>query len=379
MIVIGLMSGTSADGIDAAVMRLEGAPPVLRWELLAHVHTAYESSLQAEVFASFRPETGTVDRLCSLSFALGRAYGAAALTAIAAAGFTPDQVDLIGCHGQTVWHIPTGPQASTLQIGEPAVIAEMTGLPVVSNFRVRDMAVGGQGAPLVSYVDLLLFTHATHTRALQNMGGIANVTFLPPIGSLWAAQTGLAFDTGPGNMLIDDAVRRATGGALAYDVDGGLGAQGRINAVLLDELLAEPFLRLPPPKTTGRELFGRQYGSQVWERGSELGLTGNDIIATVTALTAHSVARAYRDFLPTPPDEVIVSGGGAYNSTLLRMLADLLPTSRIFTIAELGVPADAKEAAAFAVLAYETWHRRPGNWPPATGAARPVILGNITP
>jgi anhydro-N-acetylmuramic acid kinase len=382
MIVIGLMSGTSADGIDAAVVRLEGAPPELHWELLAHRHTDYDPLLCNEIFACFRPETGTVDRLCALNFALGRAYALAAQEAIAAAGLTADQVDLIGSHGQTLWHIPSGPNASTLQLGEPAVIAEVTGLPVVSNFRVADMAAGGQGAPLVSYVDLLLFTHPTHVRALQNIGGIGNVTFVPPASAsafASASLRGLAFDTGPGNMLIDDAVQRASNGTLAYDDGGNLAAKGRVSDLLLAELLAEPYLRLPPPKTTGRELFGSQYGAQVWQRGLTLGLTANDIIATVTAFTAHSIARAYADFLPQPPDEVIVSGGGAFNRTLLEMLAELLPTSRMLTIADLGLPADAKEAAAFAVLAYETWHGRPGNWPPATGASRPVVLGSITP
>lgn len=380
MIIIGLMSGTSADGIDAAVVRLEGAPPELRWELLAHVHSDYDPMLRNEIFACFRPETGTVDRLCALNFALGRAYAQAAQSAIAAAGLTTDQVDMIGSHGQTLWHIPAGSDASTLQLGEPAVIAELTGLPVVSNFRVADMAAGGQGAPLIAYVDLLLFTHPTHVRALQNIGGIGNVTFVPPASSSTASPArGLAFDTGPGNMLIDDAVQRASNGVLAYDDGGELAAQGRVSDLLLAELLQEPYLRLPPPKTTGRELFGSQYGAQVWQRGHELGLAANDIIATVTAFSAHSIARAYADFLPQPPDEVIVSGGGAFNHTLLAMLADLLPASRVMTISDLGLPADAKEAAAFAVLAHETWHGRSGNWPPATGAAHPVVLGSITP
>ncbi|OQA40054.1 MAG: Anhydro-N-acetylmuramic acid kinase [Chloroflexi bacterium ADurb.Bin325] len=382
MIVVGLMSGTSADGVDAAVVRLAGAPPVLEWELLAHVHSPHPPALRAEIFACFRPETGDVARLCALNFALGRAFAAAALAAIAAAGLAPAQVALIGSHGQTVWHIPDGPAASTLQIGEPAVIAELTGVTTISNFRTRDMAAGGQGAPLVARVDALLFGHPRLRRALQNIGGIANVTYAPPGG----IEAAFAFDTGPGNMLIDDAAQRATGGALDYDRDGALAAAGRVDEELLAELLAHPYYLRPPPKTTGRELFGRQYGAEVWARARARGLSGEDSAATLTELTARSIAAAYRDFLPAWPDEVIVSGGGARNPVLMARLATALaraaaarPAPRVMTSDELGLPVEAKEAVAFAVLAYETWHSRPGNLPAATGAQRPVILGSITP
>jgi anhydro-N-acetylmuramic acid kinase len=444
MIIVGLMSGTSADGTDAAVVELSGAPPALGWKLLKHVAVPHPADLRAEIFAAFRSETGTVDRLCRLNFALGRAFAAAALSAIAAAGLRPDQVDLIGSHGQTVWHIPAGPDASTLQLGEPAVIAELTEITTVSNFRTRDMAAGGQGAPLVPYLDQLLFTHPTLARAVQNIGGIANVTYLcpgsasachaervydstpttansqrsisrpatcdmslravpstslrtgsakqsPPSREIASAQTTglamtviydpaiIAFDTGPGNMLIDDAAGRATGGAWAYDRDGALAAQGRVDEALLAEWLAEPYFKLPPPKTTGRELFGTQFGAAAWERARAAGLTETDIVATLTAFTARSIVQAYRDFLPRPPDEVIVSGGGAANPTLMALLRAELPAARVVTSDEMGLPGDAKEAVAFAVLAYETWHGRPGNLPAATGARRAVVLGSITP
>jgi len=243
----------------------------------------------------------------------------------------------------------------------------------VSNFRARDMAAGGQGAPLVPYLDKLLFAHPTRSRALQNIGGIANVTYLAP------PAPEIAFDSGPGNMLMDYAAARATGGDWEYDRNGALAAQGTVDAELLAELMDEPYLRLPPPKTTGRELFGAQLGAQVWERGKARSLSDADIVATLTAYTARSIAQAYRDFLPGMPDEVIVSGGGALNPSLMGMLrAALLPAS-VLTSDDLGLPAEAKEAVAFAVLAYETWHGRPGNLPSATGARWAVVLGSITP
>ena len=393
MIVIGLMSGTSADGTDAAVVHLESAPPALSWMVLSHTHVPHPPALRDEIFACFRPETGTVDRLCRLNVDLGRAFGDAALRAIADAGLTLADIDLIGSHGQTLWHIPPvstdltdGTEGATLQLGEPAVIAEMTGLPVVSNFRTRDMAAGGHGAPLVAYVDALLLTHPIRTRAAQNIGGIANVTYLSPQSSVLSPQSlvlspqfPFAFDTGPGNMLIDDAVRRATNGELTFDHDGALAAQGRVDAELLTALLQEPYLHRSPPKTTGRELFGAQFGARVWEQALARKLRPADIIATLTAFTAASIAQAYRDFLPTLPDEVIVSGGGTRNPTLMAMLRDQLPGIRVIPSDDVGLGVEAKEAVAFAVLAYETWHGRPGNLPAATGARNPVILGNITP
>ncbi len=375
MIVVGLISGTSADGIEAAVVQIDGAPPALEWKLLKHLHVPHPAELRREILACFRPEHGTVDRLCALNFRLGEAFARAALQAIQTAELTPSQVDLIGSHGQSLWHIPTGPDASTLQLGEPAVIAERTGITTISNFRTRDMAAGGQAAPLVPLLDILLLSHPTLTRAAQNIGGIGNVTYLPPAGT----GRPFAFDTGPGNMLIDYAATRATGGQWSYDRDGALASKGHVDERLLVELMQEPFLQQRPPKTTGPELFGAPYGARVWEQAKALGLSDADIVATVTAFTASSIARAYADFLPTPVDEVIASGGGAQNPVLMDMLRQALAPARLMRSDEVGLDVEAKEAIAFAVLAYETWFGRPGNIPAATGARHPVVLGNITP
>ncbi len=394
MIVLGLISGTSADGIDAAVVELSGAPPDLHWHLITHLTIPHPPALRAEILACTLA-TATVDKISALNFALGDAFAKAARAAMQAAHLRPEQIDLIGSHGQTVWHAP---RAHTLQIGAAAVIAEKTGVTTISNFRARDVAAGGHGAPLVPYVDALLFSHPTLTRAAQNIGGIANVTFLPPHSKgaeeQWsrgdreaspphprspAPLQPFAFDTGPGNVLIDDAARRATNGAMQFDRDGALAARGTADEKLLAELLAHPYFKLPSPKTTGREIFGAHFGADVWTRGIARGLRSDDILATLTALTAESIARAHRDFLPAMPDQVILSGGGARNPTLVAMLRAKLAPARVILSDELGMPVEAKEAIAFAILAYETAHNRPSNLPAATGARSAVVLGDITP
>lgn len=374
MIVIGLMSGTSADGIDAAVVDLRGGGSRrLRWRLLKHISLPFEQTLRDEVLACCNLASASVDRVCALNAALGEAYAGACFAAAQAAGLGMDQIDLIGNHGQTVWHIPA---TATLQIGEAAVIAERAGVTTVSNFRARDIAAGGQGAPLVAYVDALLFTHPAKNRALQNIGGIGNVSFLPAGDGLGA---GFAFDTGPGNMLMDYAAERATHGAWRYDVDGQLARQGRVDGALLEELMDHSFIQRQPPKTTGREEFGAFFGKRMWDAAEARGATPQDIAATFTAFTALSIADSYRRFLPTMPDEMFVSGGGALNPFLMELLQTEMPSCRVTTSDELNMPAAAKEAVCFAVLAYETIHNRPSNLPAATGASHPVVLGSITP
>jgi anhydro-N-acetylmuramic acid kinase len=374
MIVIGLISGTSADGTDVAVVEIEGAPPQLYWRLLHAQTVPHPEELRAAVLRAINPQTSPVDLLCTLNVQLAEQFAVAALAGMAAVGLRPEDVHLIGSHGQTVWHAPD--LGATLQLGEAAVLAERTGIPVISNFRARDMAAGGQGAPLVAYVDVLLLTHPDRVRAAQNIGGIGNVTFLPPANQ--PDVTAFAFDTGPGNVLIDLTTALATDGRQQYDADGALAAQGMVDQALLEWLLAEPYLAKRPPKTTGRELFTADLAQQIWQRGLAAGLGGSDIAATATMFTAQSIAQAYRDFLPLPPIEVVVSGGGGLNRTLLKWLTEAVAPARVLLSDELGLSSEAKEAVAFAILAYESWHGRPGNLPAATGARRPVVLGDLT-
>lgn len=379
MRVVGLMSGTSADGIDVGIVDLDGAPPTIHAQLVKHITVDYDPVLQAEIFACFRPESSSADRLSRLHFALGEAYAAAVSSVIKQAGLTPDQIDLVGSHGQTIWYdAPESDSGSSLlTLGEPAIIAERTGITTISNFRSRDLAAGGHGAPLVSYLDWLLFRHPDHARAIQNIGGIGNVTGLPPLSD--STSQPLAFDTGPGNMIIDYCTQQATNGAQRYDEDGKIGARGHVYDGLLADLMAHPYINQAPPKTTGRELFGVQFGESVWNRGQTLRLTPNDIVATATAFTAQSIAAACQKWIPWPVKELYIAGGGSLNPTLLAMIAKYLPGVEVHRHDDLGIPATAKECVLFALLAYETWHNRPGSLPAFTGAAHPVILGNITP
>lgn len=378
MIVAGLMSGTSADGTDVAIADINGAPPELCWKLLHHAHFPHDAALRAQIFAAFRPESARVDMLCELNFALGEAFARAALGAIREAGLTPGAVELIGSHGQTVWHVPRGAGTpSTLQLGSPAVIAERTGITVVSDFRARDIAAGGEGAPLVPYVDYLFLSHPEKTRCVQNIGGIANVCYLPARLKAQTPEGVLAFDTGPGNMLIDYGAQRITGGALLYDRDGLIAASGTPDTARVARWLSMPYFAKKPPKSTGRELFGVQLGAALWAQMEKEGLCDADKLATFTYFTAASIANAYRAFLPKPPDEVILCGGGAKNPALLRMLEACYPVCYRAS-GEVGIQNDAKEAMAFAVLAYETFFRRMGSLPSATGARHASMLGSVT-
>jgi anhydro-N-acetylmuramic acid kinase len=346
------MSGTSLDGIDVAVVEIRGR----RVETIGFVCTPYSEAVRSAILGVDRPKG-----LSYLNFQLGELYARAVLRAVRRYG----PVELIGCHGQTIYHEGG---AHTLQIGEAAVVAERTGVPVVSNFRARDIAAGGEGAPLVPYVDYLLFRHPKRARIALNIGGIANITVIPA-----GAAPGdvVAFDTGPGNMVID-ALAREMG--LPCDRGGKIAASGRVDRALLDELLADPYYRRPPPKSAGRE----QYGDEFVARLKESGIPMRDLIATATVLTAATVAMGIGSRSGTCPTDLIVSGGGVHNPQIMAHLAGFLPGMAISTSTEHGINADAKEAIAFAVLAYQTWRKRPSNLPTATGARHAVVLGSIT-
>ncbi|MFO7261185.1 MAG: anhydro-N-acetylmuramic acid kinase [bacterium] len=379
MKVIGMISGTSLDGIDAALVELEGGDDgEVRWRVCSFVTVPYSPAQREEIHTAI--VRGGAAELCALHMRLGEWFAAAALDACRAAGVAPSEVDLIGSHGQTVWHIPPagGRRGATLQLGCPATIAERTGIPVVSDFRSRDMAAGGEGAPLVPWVDRLLFSARGRRRALQNIGGMGNVTWLPPRGD---DSPLLAFDTGPGVALIDAAVELATGGRQTFDRGGEWADRGRVREPLLAELLAHPFFDQPPPKSTGREVFGRPMVEAIVARHGPLDEQGwADLIATLTALTARSIGDAYRRWvLPRGVDEVFLTGGGARNPALFRMIQAELDPIPVHPGEGLGIDPDAKEAVAFAALAWAHVHGLPGNVPEATGAAGPRVLGSYTP
>jgi anhydro-N-acetylmuramic acid kinase len=379
-LVVGLMTGTSADAVDAALVRFEGLGLESTHEVVAYRETPLEAPLRREVLEVAAAPSLPLERLMGLDAALGERFAASVFELLAGAGVRPGQVDAIGSHGQTVRHVPragTG-QALTLQIGSAAILAERTGIMVVSDFRSRDVAAGGEGAPLVPLADWWLFRSPSESRVLLNLGGMANVTHLPRGGTL---ERALAFDTGPGNAVIDALVSLRSGGAERHDAGGAAAARGRASAALLEELLAEPFFALPPPRSTGRERFGEGFARAMRARAGSLGLSDDDLLATAVELTAASVAQAIERHLRTRGgvDAVYASGGGVANATLMGALSRRLKDMRLAPLAELGVAPGSKEALAFAFLAHQTLCGLPGNLPGATGAARAAVLGHITP
>ena len=379
MIIIGLMSGTSADGVDVAICDVRGAPDSLCASILSSATYPYTRDLRERILACCDPETSNAPAIAALHVELAEAFADCVMRQIQSANMTPADIDLVASHGQTIWHnaLPTGAVDASLQIGEAAVIAERTGITTISNFRARDIAAGGQGAPLTSYVDWLLLRHDSRWRAVQNIGGMGNVTFLPPLSDSESAP--VAFDTGPGNALLDVAVGLLTDGAQTYDHDGKLAKQGRLNEAWLDELLAHPYYRRGYPKTTGREVFGSAMASELVREAKNRGLAPHDIIATLTALTATNIVDAYERFAPARIDEVILGGGGRRNPVIVGMLRDLLAPARLVTHEDIGMDSDFKEALVFAVLAHESWHGRTATLPALTGARQASVLGQITP
>jgi len=360
------MSGTSLDGIDVAIVDIRGA----RIETVAHSTIPYSGATRQRILAVSNTQCGTA-AISRLNFELGELYAKAVAATCQRHDVAPDSIGLIGCHGQTVFHEGRGRTPNTLQIGEASVIAERLGIPVVSDFRTRDIAAGGQGAPLVPFVDYLLFRSRRFHRVALNIGGIANMTVLPRNA---APADVIAFDTGPGNMVIDQLTEILTGGAKRYDRNGAIAARGHVDRPLLDELLGDPYFGAAPPKTAGREQYGVEFTSKLIATGRPL----EDLIATATAFTAATIALAVRRFAPAT-EELIAAGGGTHNRHLMAQIAAFLQGGiRVATTAEFGVDPDAKEAVAFAILAHRTWRRQPGNLPSATGAKRAVVLGKVT-
>jgi len=383
MLVLGMMSGTSADGIDVALARISGAPPNLNAKLLGHTSVKFPVALRKEILRVAEQHPITAGALSQLNFCLGELFANAALVACRKFRVSPRRISLIGSHGQTIFHQgePANflgrPTASTLQIGEPATIAARTGITTIGDFRPADIALGGQGAPLVPYVDYLLYRHKKFGRVSLNLGGIANITVLPRAAE---PQQVLAFDTGPANMLVDALVSHFTHGRLRFDKNASLASRGRILPALLDDLLRDAYLRIAPPKSTGREYYGHVYLKKLFIVGRRYRAKPNDLIRAATIFTALSVVDALNRFVTpkTKIHQLIVSGGGAHNPLILAQLSAALPGIEVLPSSRLGIPEDAKEAFAFALLAYETFHQRPSNLPSATGARGPVILGKIS-
>ena len=380
MKVVGLMSGTSMDGIDAALLEVDGDDPAsFSWALLAFRGGAYTDERRRRLRAA--AEGGTSAELCRLHADLGEWLAEATLAVLDEAGVAPGDVAAVGSHGQTVWHEPPagGRRGASLQLGDPATVAERTGIPVVADLRARDLAAGGHGAPLVPFADRLLFALQGRRRALQNLGGIGNVTWLPPREEPETPL--LAFDTGPGNVLLDLAAERATGGRLRFDRDGRMAARGTADEARVAELMALPFFREEPPRSTGREAFGDALVARLAE-GLEPGMDGgwDDLLATLTLFTARSVGDAYRRWVaPRGVDEVVLTGGGARNPALVEALRRELAPLEVVEGGRLGLHPDAREAAAFAVMAWAHLRGVPANVPEATGAAGPRVLGSLTP
>jgi len=387
LLALGLMSGTSADGIDVALVRISGKPPDLHARLEGFAAFPYPAPVRTAILRVAEGQPTTTGEISQLNFLIGELFARAALAACRRFKVRPSRIALIGSHGQTIFHRGTpGPflgaqrVSSTLQIGEPAIIAERTGIITVGDFRPADISAGGQGAPLVPFVDYLLYRHPRRGRVALNIGGIANLTVIPAAAT---PRDVFAFDTGPGNMAIDALVRHFTDGRQTFDRDARMARRGVLLPELLATLLADDYFRRPPPKTAGREQYGLAFVSRILDWGRKNRSRPESLVRTATIFTALSILDSlHRWVLPRPEasgriHELIVSGGGAHNPLLMGQLAAGLRDVQIVPSGKFGVPEDAKEAFAFAVLAYETYHRRPANIPRATGARNPAVLGKV--
>jgi len=383
MRVLGMMSGTSADGIDVALANISGAPPRLVAKLEGHYHWAFPKVVRGAILRLANGAPTTTAEISQLNFLLGEEFAAAAIAACAKWRVPLRKISLIGSHGQTIFHQGTPANflsarkiSSTLQIGEPSVIAERTGITTIADFRPADMAAGGHGAPLVPFVDYLLYRDAKIGRVALNIGGIANVTVIPANAR---PQDVIAFDTGPGNMIIDALIERITKGRAAYDRGARIATSGEVIRPLLEKMLRDPYLRQKPPKTAGREQFGSKYAETVWAWSKKHRTRPQDLVRTATIFSAFSIIDALQQFvLPkTAIQELIVAGGGTKNPLIMAQLEAALAGIKIVESSRFGVAAEAKEALAFAILAYETFSSRTNNLPSATGAKHSAVLGKL--
>lgn len=380
-LVIGLMSGTSADGVDAALCRITGHGTATKVEQLGFVFDPFDTQVRDEILRLAGGQEATAADFCRINFLLGRLYAETSLRLCRECGAEPKDIDLVGSHGQTLWHIPQ-PETylgqtfrSTLQLGECSVLTETFGCPVVGDFRVRDVAAGGLGAPLVPYSEYLIYRSETKCIALQNIGGIGNITCLPPACK---PEEVFAFDTGPGNMVMDAVYGAITHGEKRFDEGGAFAAKGRVHQPLLNLMMDDEYIRRQPPKTTGREYYGPAYVERIMVEAKAQHLTDEDLMATVTAFTAATIAYSVEHFFPVKPDELIIGGGGSMNATLLKDIATALPACKVMTNEQLGYDSNAKEAVAFAVLANEAIFAGCNNMPSVTGATKGVVMGKIS-
>ncbi|MFS0674132.1 anhydro-N-acetylmuramic acid kinase [Ornithinibacillus sp. 179-J 7C1 HS] len=377
---VGIMSGTSLDGIDVALVKIDEVNSEIQLKLEHFDSIPYDDKVKQEILHLCDPNKASIQMISSMNMLLGKMFADAALKVIDDSGVRREDISFISSHGQTIFHQPEAIHVaghlvtSTLQIGDISTIAELTGITTVGDFRTRDMAVGGQGAPLVPYADYLLFRNQEIGRVLVNIGGISNLTILPKDCDESQVK---AYDTGPGNMIIDYFARRITSGKLTYDKDGQLAAKGNINQDWLDTLLKEPYYHIEPPKSTGRELFGDSYAEKLWNQADELSLSMEDRMATVTKLTAITLKNEIKRHIESDHiGEVYISGGGSYNPTLINEIKQGLPPQvTLRKMDEIGMPADAKEAMIFALLGFQYLKKRTNNLPQATGAKRKVMMG----
>lgn len=375
MIIIGLMSGTSVDGIDAALVEIKGKELDLEVELILGQTFPYPEKLRKKILSVCQGESLSMEEFCQLDDEIALQFASAAQNVIS----KDIKVDLIGSHGQTVFHRPPRQDflGYSLQLGRGELIAQKTGITTISNFRVEDIAFGGQGAPLVSKIDLCLFSHPRHNRCLQNIGGIGNVTYIPSQKTHNRESKIMGWDTGPGNALIDSAVQKFTDGEQSFDLNGDWSRQGKPCLELVQKWLQQDFFRQPPPKSTGRELFSSEYLDNCWQQASPYNLAEADFLASLTELTVMSIADSYRRFLPDNIHEVLLAGGGTHNLYLTERLQNHLQSIKVLTTDQVAISSEFKEAIAFAVLAYWRFNSYPGNLPQVTGASKSVLLGEI--